>query len=305
MLFRLSVARDQRPLLYRHLLATSVIAHYLALRTGQTEELAANVQVAALAHDLGELHTDPALLEPGHVVTADERRFIYVHPITGCLILQTVQGIEREVSRIVLQHHERLDGSGYPYGLSGDAVCDGARLLAVADVADAITARSADERRLSTLLRLSFRKYDRRFIDALHDSLEVSGPAVVQFERDDLARRLEAFAAVLDGWARLRAEMGSADGGAGAFLAERMLNLRSVVLQFGFDPDRLDMPLQLAEEDPAIAAELTSVLDELGYQLMELGHEFDRRAPEWQGALNAASARRLTQWRALFAACCA
>lgn len=303
--FRLTIARDQRPVLYRHLLATSVISHYIALRSRQSGQVCDCVRLAALCHDLGELHTDPAILEPGHRITAEERRFIYVHPVTGWLILRKMPGIDPEVARTVLQHHERLDGSGYPHGRRQAEIGTGARILAVADVADAIAARYADERRLSALLRLNYRKYDARFIDALHDALDTTAPAALHFEREDLARKLKVFAAVLDGWTQLREDASVAGGASGAFLAERMFNLRSVVLQFGFDPDSLEMPLQLAEEDPAIAAELTSVFDELGFQLAELGHEFDRRTPAWLGALDGGAAQRLSRWREQLAACLA
>lgn len=304
-LFRLSVVRDQRPVLYRHLLAVSAVSHYLALRAGEAEALADGVQLAALCHDLGEMHTDPAILEPGHVVTAEERRFIYVHPITGWMIVRKLPGVDAEVARAVLQHHERLDGSGYPYGRKDADICPAARILAVADVADAITARFADDRRLSTLLRLNFRKYDRRYIDALHDALAAEGPGVMHFERDGLARKLRAIAAVLDDWTRLRGATALAESVPGEFLAERMFNLRSVVLQAGFDPDSLDMPLQLAEEDPEIAAELTNVCEELSFQLAELGHEMDRRAPEWAAQVDAVSAQALAGWRRTLAACIA
>lgn len=65
-LFRLTVARDQRPALYRHLLSVAIIGQYLALRLQLKQGATNNVLIAALCHDLGELYTSPAILESGH-----------------------------------------------------------------------------------------------------------------------------------------------------------------------------------------------------------------------------------------------
>ena len=82
-LFRLTVAREQRQELYRHTLCVMMISHYLALRLSLKQSSIDNVLLAALCHDLGELYTDPAILAPGYRVTDEERRFIYVHGFVG------------------------------------------------------------------------------------------------------------------------------------------------------------------------------------------------------------------------------
>lgn len=302
-LFRLTLAREQRPALYRHLLGVAVIAHYLALGSELKQTAIDNIVIAALCHDLGELYTDPAVLEPGHRVSEEERRFIYAHPISGWLIARDLPGIDPEVAQAILQHHERLDGSGYPHGKKADAIGMAGRILAAADVAESIMARFGDHRRLSTLLRLNQKKYDRNVVGLLHQAVGPEANGNGHFERDVPLRRLNGFAAVLDKWGQLRADSTVAKTPPGSLLSERMFNLRMVVVQFGFDPDNLEISVQLAEEDPAIAAELTVVIDELQFQLADLGHEFDRRAAVWLAAIDPAAGAALSEWRRQLQTC--
>ncbi len=295
-LFRLTVARDQRKAVFRHSLGVAAIAHYVALRARLRSADVDVVLTASLCHDLGELYTDPAILAPAHRCTDEERRYIYVHPITGWLIVRDIPGIDPAVATAVLQHQERLDGSGYPHATKGDGIGAAARILAVADVCESIMARYGDHRRLSVLLRLNQQRFDRSVVDLLHEALAPT-EAVERFEREPLAKRLVGFASVLEHWARLRADTAIAQTPAGAFLSQRMFNLRTMMIGFGFDADSFDVPLKLAEEDPTIANELAAAVDEVQYQLADLGREFDRRSADLIGGLDATSAAAVLDWR--------
>lgn len=296
-LFRLTVARDQRPELYHHSNSVAVISHYLALRLHLRQSTINNVLVGALCHDLGELYIDPAILKPGRVVTGEERRFIYAHPVAGWLMVRDLAGVDSEAAGAIIEHHERLDGSGYPQGKKADAIGLPGRILAAAEVSASIMARFGDHRRLSTLLRLSNEKYDPKVASLLHDALIADAPPTIELGHDTFAKNLAGFAAVLDAWTRLRSVATLAQSVPGEFLSERMLNLRAVVLRFGFDPDGLDMLVKLAEEDATIAAELTAVAAELQFQLADLGREFDRRSPDWQKSVDQQTLTALSEWR--------
>ena len=296
-LFRLTVVREQRPELYRHSLCVAIIGHYLALSLNLKQSSVDHVLVAALCHDLGEMYTDPAILEPGHRVNDEERRYIYAHPITGWLIVRQLKGLDPEVAKAIFQHQERLDGSGYPMGSQGTAISLAGRILAAADVSASIMSRFGDHRRLSTLLRLNGKKYDRTVVDRLHAVFIPESGSSAKLEREDLRERLAGFAQLLEGWSQLRADATTAQTAPVIFLTERMYNLRTVVLAFGFDPDSLEMPLQLAEEDATIAAELAAVFGELQYQLADLGLEIDRRTADWQVTLDPLAAVAFNTWK--------
>jgi HD-GYP domain-containing protein (c-di-GMP phosphodiesterase class II) len=296
LLFRLTVAREQRAELFRHCLAVAIISHYLALRLNLKPTLQDSVLIAALCHDLGELYTDPAILKPEHRVTEQERRFIYVHPITGWLIVHGLGAFGPEVAKAVIQHQERLDGSGYPFAVKAEAIGQGGRILAAADISASIMMRFNDHHRLSTLLRLNSTKYDRQLVDFLHEAFIGKAPSSVKYEGSVSKKRLSDFAQLLEGWSRLRANALTAQTVPVQFLAERMYSLRMVVVACGFDPDSLDASLQLAEEDAGIASELAAVIEELKFQLADLEREIERHAADWRDALDPGARQALDDW---------
>jgi putative nucleotidyltransferase with HDIG domain len=105
---------------------------------GLTPEKLDNLHRAALLHDIGKIGVPVAVLDKPENLDDEEYRMIKMHPLIGAKILEPIAAY-KEVIPIVLQHHERYDGNGYPAGLSGDAIDIGARILAVADVFDALT----------------------------------------------------------------------------------------------------------------------------------------------------------------------
>ncbi|HRY61519.1 MAG TPA: HD domain-containing phosphohydrolase, partial [Candidatus Fermentibacter sp.] len=96
--------------------------------------------VGALLHDLGKVAIPVEILTKRGLLTREERGIIERHPAEGTRILGTLGGYDM-VRSIVQSHHERLDGKGYPLGLSGRDIPFPARIVAVADTFDAITSR--------------------------------------------------------------------------------------------------------------------------------------------------------------------
>ncbi len=92
---------------------------------------------AALLHDVGKIGVPMAILDKPKKLTVEEWEVMKQHPQMGGRILEPISAYA-DVLPIVMQHHERLDGQGYPHGLSGQSICLGARILAVADVFDAM-----------------------------------------------------------------------------------------------------------------------------------------------------------------------
>lgn len=297
--FNLTLARQQRPVLFRHSLRTALLCHYLAIRLEWTAAATDKLLLAALCHDFGELHIDPALLAPDHRITGEERRFVHSHPITGYLILRDISGVDLELARAVLHHHERLDGSGYPAGLGGERISPLGRILMVADVAESILARFADHRRLSMLLQLNRNKYDAKAVGFLHELLAPARDAIGLPEQAT-ETKLAAVAAVLSGWERLRQALDTAADNnreAAAFLFTQVRELNSMFLQFGFNPDDIYGLAELAAEDPEIASELAAVLDELQFQLKDMSQEVDRRGNALTDSLPPEIQTAFAAWR--------
>ncbi len=101
------------------------------------------IKVASLLHDYGKIGIKDSILLKNSTLTSREREEIKTHAVQTRRILEQInfEGIYAEVPAIAGAHHERIDGTGYPDGLSGEAIPLGARIIAVADVFEAITAQ--------------------------------------------------------------------------------------------------------------------------------------------------------------------
>ncbi len=101
------------------------------------EPMMATLRAGALLHDVGKIGVPDAILTKPSSLTAEEFQIIKKHPQTALDILEHVSFVSEE-RPLILHHHERHDGLGYPYGLAGDQIPIGARVLAVADAIDAM-----------------------------------------------------------------------------------------------------------------------------------------------------------------------
>jgi HD-GYP domain-containing protein (c-di-GMP phosphodiesterase class II) len=101
------------------------------------------IRVAASLHDYGKIGVDDAILKKPGRLDDNEYEHIKTHAAKTKAILERVnfEGIYRKVPDIAASHHEKLDGSGYPLGLSGDEIPLGAKIIAVADVFEALTSK--------------------------------------------------------------------------------------------------------------------------------------------------------------------
>ena len=110
----------------------------MARRIGLPEHEVDRVRLAALLHDVGKLALPDEILEKPAALTAVEWQSVVQHPRIGQVILEQAS-VLRDAVPIVLHHHERFGGRGYPYGLSGQEIPLGARIVALADAYDAMT----------------------------------------------------------------------------------------------------------------------------------------------------------------------
>jgi PAS domain S-box-containing protein/putative nucleotidyltransferase with HDIG domain len=113
------------------------LALEVALELGLSEHQARGVYMAGLIHDVGKIHIPAEILSKPTRLTDVEWNLVKTHPQVGHDILKSID-FPWPVAQIVLQHHERIDGSGYPQGLSGEEIILEARILAVADVVEAM-----------------------------------------------------------------------------------------------------------------------------------------------------------------------
>lgn len=125
-----------------HVIRMSHFAQALALALGHAPEWAEDLLNAAPMHDVGKIGIPDAILRKPGKLTPEEWDVMRRHPEIGAEIIgQHPGGVLRMAHTIALAHHEKWDGSGYPHGLAGESIPVEARIVALADVFDALTAR--------------------------------------------------------------------------------------------------------------------------------------------------------------------
>jgi hypothetical protein len=145
------------------------VGEELGLAPGRLRALA----VGGLLHDIGKLSVPDEVLKKPGALDQDEYAVIQRHPEHGRRLLRELGGFADGVLRLVHDHHERLDGSGYPLGLGADALDLDTRILAVCDVYDALIstrvyrAAWSAEKALGLLLEQAGSTFDPRCVDAL------------------------------------------------------------------------------------------------------------------------------------------
>jgi putative nucleotidyltransferase with HDIG domain len=165
--------------------ASMMIARELGMDDARVEVL----RFAGILHDVGKLGVPTRLLRKDGPLTPEERRVIELHPEYGHEMVRGI-GFLGEARAAVLHHHERLDGSGYPYGLRGGQIPESARVVAVADAFDAMTSTRSYRRArpvpaaLEELERCAGAQFDPRMVAALAGALAREGwhPAVTADE---------------------------------------------------------------------------------------------------------------------------
>ncbi|MFD7920163.1 HD-GYP domain-containing protein [Streptomyces sp. NPDC059740] len=147
---------------------------------GLPEERVEVLRLAGILHDVGKLGVPTRLLRKEGPLTEGERRVIELHPEYGHEIVRGI-GFLGAAREAILHHHERLDGRGYPYGLSGDRIPEAARVVAVADAFDAMTSTRSYRRArpVETALRelgdCAGTQFDARMVAALTSAVRREG----------------------------------------------------------------------------------------------------------------------------------
>ncbi len=150
------------------------IAQILGLDQKQINTL----QRSAFLHDIGKIGIPLAILDKPDRLTDEEFEKIKEHPVIGAQILEPIDAYA-DVIPIVLQHHEKYNGKGYPYGISGEDIVIGARILAVADVYDAVVSDRPyrqgwiEKKAVEMITGESGKHFDPKIVDAFLSAISL------------------------------------------------------------------------------------------------------------------------------------
>jgi putative nucleotidyltransferase with HDIG domain len=179
----------------RHSAAVARYAREMAAFAGLSEEEQDLAHTAGLLHDIGKFVLPDRILKGDVELTEADWEQIRKHPEEGARIVSQIDGY-RPVGEIILAHHERMDGLGYPRGLEGDQIPELARIIAVADAYDAMTARDSYRNPVSSfdaiaeLERTAGTQLDRRYVGVFVEILADKNLAYRHGEDADFEREL-------------------------------------------------------------------------------------------------------------------
>lgn len=204
--------RDQ--MTARHSAAVARYSRAIAQRAGYSRREEELVHIAALLHDIGKFILPDRILKANVPLTDEDWMLIKRHPQQGARVVSSLDGYG-PVAEIILAHHERIDGKGYPRGLSGDDIPELARVISVADTYDVMTARDSYRTPMSSydaiveLRRVAGKQLDARFVEIFIELLEGKDVSFQHGEAADFEKELALESRI--------AETASPDGEANRF----------------------------------------------------------------------------------------
>mgnify|MGYP002762806428 FL=1 len=162
---------------FTHSMNVAVVSAIVAMESGYCARQLREVAAAGLLHDIGKSMIPESVLNKPGRLTDEETRLLHQHPQNGFDMLKNYSTIPAVVKHAVLHHHENYDGSGYPFGKTGDQIHQYARLIHVTDVWDAlITKRCYKDAccpvdALDYIMNNKSTMFDPVFADALYNSV--------------------------------------------------------------------------------------------------------------------------------------
>jgi putative nucleotidyltransferase with HDIG domain len=185
--------RDQ--MTARHSAAVARYSRAIAQRAGFSRREEELVHIAALLHDIGKFILPDRILKANVPLTDEDWMLIRRHPQQGARVVSSLDGYG-PVAEIILAHHERIDGKGYPRGLAGDDIPELARIISVADTYDVMTARDSYRTPMSSreaiqeLRRVAGGQLDARFVEVFIELLEGKDISFQHGEAADFEKEL-------------------------------------------------------------------------------------------------------------------
>jgi putative nucleotidyltransferase with HDIG domain len=193
----------------RHSAAVARYAREVARMLELPEREQELIHTAALLHDIGKFIFPDSILLADRKLTDEEWETVKLHPEQGAKLVRRIEGYG-PVADIIISHHERVDGKGYPHGISGDEIPLGSRIISVADTYDVMTSRDSYRRPVSSeaaiveLRRVAGSQLDPEVVERFVDMIETGRVAFRHADEADFERELAFDRRVAD-YARPRA----------------------------------------------------------------------------------------------------
>lgn len=283
----LTVYAEHRPRKLEHTVGVALLNAGMTQHVQGTPDALRTALLAGLCHDIGELYIAPAYLERGARLPPNEWKHIAAHPVIAFRVLHKMPGLGDEVCAAVVHHHERLDGFGYPRGLSGKAIPLSGQVLAAAELLSGLNESGPGApRRADVAMKLIPGEFHQSMIDLVatvsRDCNDLDAALASLPTLDETVRRAEHIGDRMEKLARLVDSLDTELKGASqavkdvaAQSVQRYERIRRAFSSTGLDtgaPRSLLVRL-VQMEGELLHLEVTLILREIGWRLRELERE--------------------------------
>lgn len=269
--FKMTVMRDQMPDLFEHSVLMMMVSLYLTIRRSMSQTDQVNVAAAALMHDIGMLYLPEHWANTSHRMSAQELRELTTHPTIGMLAVREMKVYSVEVERAIAEHHERLDGSGYPNRLQDRQISPLGEVLMLAEVISAMYAKFIDspEHHLSLMLRINHHRFDADLTRHAFSLMgtDVPPPGHVDYKPADMRHGVALISGIYQRWAQCKKALPpqwSTQAGAEicAFVDAKLGELERSLAEAGIHPHQQADWMDILENDPTAMSEVMLTLRE-------------------------------------------
>ena len=302
--FKLTVMREQRPELFAHSLQMMLVAICLALHKGWSERECGPLAVAALLHDVGMLYMDPAWTDSNYRLSGNERKHLVAHSVTAMLIVRGAGVYSQDVEMAILEHHERMDGTGYPRGIHGENISPMGQILLLAEVVSAFFDKFHDlpGQRLSLMLRMNHRRYPADLVSIILPLLydEIAPGTPLPPLQAEFMHTVAALAAAFQMWETLSQKFperwqAMPDHQAAVYIDTSIGSLQKQLAEAGAHPNQQTDLLAYLKDDVQGMSEIALVSREALWQLQAIVNGCLRRWPGVHACAHAVDAA-VAQW---------
>ncbi len=273
----LTVSAEDGSGIFGHSVLTALIAAAITLNLGVPSHSAESIVIAALFHDLGEIYISPNYLRSTRDLAPDEWKQVVTHPRLTAILLSELAGYPSPVVMATQEHHERLDGTGYPYGKSGNEISELGQILMTAEtLSNILPSPENPETRAKLALGLVPSQYPHDAVAVVFDAYKGSIPTIpMSFDLPVLMKTAAEITQRLGNARALALGVGERSDItlAQAELARRARDVCRNLL-VSLNASGILEVLEAAEadfrQDPSLATELQVVVKELTWRLRAL-----------------------------------
>jgi hypothetical protein len=282
--FRLTVCRECCVERYHHMMRVALIALYVASRLRWPADDRQELATAALFLDLGEMHLEPSIFTSRQPLSMAQHRQIYSHPEIAYRFLKLFPSYHPRISKAVHQHHERVDGSGYPNGLSGDDVIPAARVLGAAELLTAIRLERKNSSgslfSTSEVLKFNTERFGKDIMAPLieaakriDDSVD-NGSGAKHVNKTTLQARMTLLNNILQGADAIDV---SGDNEMAHFIVKQLKGLADMAKHCGFDLNAPAKLMTIIGDEERALSELDALVREMIFLAQSTAREALRR----------------------------